>query len=165
MAYDFEGDLAVGRSLESFPSLLLVDVLPGKVFPVDGNDAVSLLQSHPLGRSAVDDLDDAYGVVEDVELYPDAGETAFQRLHLVLHVGCTDIGRVWVELAENEGEGFFDQVAHVYRVDVLVVDDVEEVAQFVARSVDEVDATSCKMVGVEVSYKHPQDHGKGDVYG
>ena len=43
-----------------------------------------------------------------------------------------------IELAENLRHGLLDEVVHIDGIDILVVDDMQQVVEFVATGIDDV---------------------------
>ena len=113
-------------------SLLVGALLAHEGFAVDGHYLVASQQSRLLRRTACYDVLHGYGVVVDEELYAYAVERALEVVARQLGVLGSDIDGVGVELSQYLWYGFLYHVVDVDGVNILVVDDVQQVAELVA---------------------------------
>ena len=63
---------------------------------------------------------------------------AFQVVVGCCYVLCTDIDGVGVELSQDAGKSFLHEAVYIHRVNILVVNDVQQVGEPVATTVDDV---------------------------
>ena len=63
-------------------------------------------------------------------------------------------------MSEYFGQCFLYQFADVDRIDILVVDDVQQTVEFVARGIDDVEPTAGEMAGVETAHQYAQNHAQ-----
>ena len=59
-----------------------------------------------------------------------------------------------VEFRQYLWHGLFHEVVHVDRVDILVVDDVQQVVELISACVDDIQSVARKMVCIECSYEY-----------
>ena len=85
-----------------------------------------------VGRTVLDHVLYAHGVLADHKLYAYTREGTFQVVRGHLHLVGADVHGVGVELGQYQGHGFLHQVVKIHTVHILVVDDVEQVVQTVA---------------------------------
>ena len=98
---------------------------------VGRDDAVACQDAHLLSRTRVDDGHHVDGVLLHRELHADAAEAAFQALVGFLSILRPEVAAMRVELAEYERHGVLDERVHVDRIDVDVVDELQQVAHLV----------------------------------
>ena len=96
------------------------------------------------------------------ELHADAAETAFQALVGFLGILRPEVAAVRVKLAEYERHGVLDERVHVDRIDVDVVDELQQVAHLVRARVDDVDAAAGEVVRVERADEDANDGADGN---
>ena len=132
-------------------------------FSVDRHDAIAGTKANIFGGAAGDDAHHAYGVLIDGELHPNAGETPAQVLHGGLNIFGRDVSAVGIQLFEDLWHGTLHEIGHVDRVDVTIVDNMEQIAELIARGVDETDAIAGKMRGIKASDEYADDDCDGDV--
>ena len=150
VAYHAHLHFRVLRSFQAVHSLLVGHLLAHEERVVDGHYLVAGYQSCPFGGAVADDVLHAHRVLADGELDAHARERAAQVVLGGLLVLSRDIDRVRVQLREQLGHGLLHEVGHVHRVHILVVDDVEQVLQFVGARVDDAQAgAATEVVGVE----------------
>ena len=138
------------RSLLALEPLHYIIALhPDKRLSVCSNDAVTSQDAHFLCRTAVDDGHDVDGILFHRELYSNAAEGAFQVFACLFSIFRTEVTAVRVELTEYLRHGILDQRIHVYGINIVVVDELQQVAHFRRACVDDVDATSGEMACVE----------------
>ena len=70
-----------------------------------------------------------------------------------------------VELTQNKRQGVLNEFRHGDSVNILVINNMQKVAELIAGSVDKIDATSCKMICIKVSDKHSHNDCYGNVDG
>ena len=136
--------------------------LAGVCFPVDGNDAVVGHQADVFRRPARQDADDTHRVVINGELHANARKASFEPFHRSLHVFRRRVCRVRVQLPEDLRHGLFNKVRDIDLVHILGINDVQEVVDFIARSIDDIQSVARIMVGVETADEDAEHDSDGD---
>ena len=116
---------------------------------VGRDDAVACQYADLFAWSAVDDGHDVDGVLFHCELHADAREGAFQVLACLFGILRAEVAAMRVEFAEYLRHSIFDEGVHIDGIDVVVVDELQQVAHFGGTCVDDVDASSREVAGVE----------------
>ena len=160
-----ERHFAAGFAFEALHHALGVYIFPNVDFPIDCHDAIAGTEANIFGRAAGNDANHTHCVIVDGELHPDAGETSAQVLHGGFDVLGADVCAVGIELFEDLRHGMLHEIGHVDRIDVTIVDNVEQITELVARGVDETDAIAGKMRGIKASNEYTDDDCDGNVEG
>ena len=158
-----EDNFGTAFAFEALHRALGVDIFPDIGFSVDRHDAIAGTKANIFGGAAGDDAHHAYSVLIDGELHPNAGETPAQVLHGGLNIFGRDVSAVGIQLFEDLWHGTLHEIGHVDRVDVTIVDNMEQIAELIARGVDETDAIAGKMRGIKASDEYADDDCDGDV--
>jgi hypothetical protein len=69
---------------------------------------------------------------------------------------------VGVKFGKYLRHGFFNQVADVYIVYILVVNDMKQIIDFVTACVDDTQSASCKVIGIETAKQQSDDYTDRD---
>ena len=147
VAFDAQFDLRAFLSLEVLHDGIVVHA--DERYGVGRDDAVACQYADPFAGSAVDDGHDVDGVLFHCELHADAREGAFQVLACLLGILGAEVAAVRVEFAQYLRHGVLDEGVHIDGIDVVVVDELQQVAHFGGTCVDDVDASSREVAGVE----------------
>ena len=94
-----------------------------------------------------------------------AGERTLQVVIGALHVFGTDVDRVRVEFRQYLGHSFLYEVVDVDRVDVLVVDNMQQIIESVGTAVDDVEPVSREVIGIEGANQDAYDDAQGQEQG
>ena len=151
VADDTQLHLRVLRTLQTVHGLLVGNLLADKDRVVDLDNLVASQHTGTLCGAVADDILHADGVLTDGELDADAGERAAEVVVGNLALTGSDVDGVRVELAEDLRHGLLNEVVHIDGVDVLVVDDMQQIVQFVSAGIDDAQTVAGEMVGVESS--------------
>ena len=113
----------------------------------------------------MDDGHDVHSVLLYRELYADAAEGAFQVLDRLFGLLRSEIAAVRVELTEYLRHGILDECIHINRIDIVVVDELQEVSHLACAGVDDVDAPAREVAGVERADEDTNDGADGNEQG
>ena len=152
-------------TFQSVEGLFIGDNLAHVGFAIHGHNLVSCQNAHFLRRSPFDDASDSHSVFADDKLDAYSAKGTFQVIVGGLSVFGRNVGGVGVEFFQNLGHGLFHDVGNIDGIDVLVIDDVEQVVQFVGRSVDDVEPVAGKSVGKKGADDDANDDADGDDEG
>ena len=72
---------------------------------------------------------------------------------------------MWIKFHQYMRQRTLNKVRDINRINVFVINQVEEVADFVARCVDNAQAISGIVVGIETSYQNAEHHTYGNQQG
>ena len=150
--------LCVLRTFQSSHGLLVGHLLAHKRFAIHTHDFVSGDKPRPFRRTVSDNVLHSYSVLTNGEFYSHSRERALEVVVGSLHVLRTDIHRVWVEFGQYLRHGFLHQLVDIHRIHILVVDDMQQVIEFVATRVDDAQSVAREMVGVECSDDDTHHH-------
>ena len=89
------------------------------------------------------------GVLLHRELHANAAKGAFQVFVSLLGILRAEVAAVRVEFAENLRHSILDKRVHIDRIDIVVVDELQQVAHLACAGVDDADAAAREVVGVE----------------
>ena len=59
-----------------------------------------------------------------------------------------------IQFRQNQWHGLFYHVAHVDGIYILVVDDPEQIIDFIGRGIDNIESVTGKVIGVEYTYQY-----------
>ena len=130
-------------------SLLVGQALTSKHRVVDGDNLIASQHASLLGRTLADDVLHTQGVVTNHKLDTHTRERAAQVVIGGLHILRRDIGGMRVKLCQNLGHSLLHQVGHIDGIDILVINDIEQVVQFVAARIDDAQPVARKVMGIE----------------
>ena len=92
-------------------------------------------------------------------------ERATQVVIGYLYVLGGDIYAVRVQLCQYLRHGFLYQVVDVYRIDIAVVYQMQQVVQLVAAAIDDAEPVAREVVGIERANQDADDHTQGHCKG
>ena len=128
---------------------------------VDLDNLIACQHTSALCRTIADDILHTDGVLTDGELDTDAKERATQVVVSNLSLTSRDVDGMGVELSQNLRHGLLHQVIDVDRIHILIVNDVEQVVEFVTARIDDVQSVAGKMVGIKGAHKDAEDYADG----
>ena len=109
---------------------------------VDAHYLVAGQHTRFLGRATLNNVLHIDGVVAYGELYAHSGERAFQLIQVSLNVFRAYVYRVRIKVCQYLRYGLVHQFVYVHRVNILVVNDMQQVAEPATAVVDDVDAVA-----------------------
>ena len=158
IADDAELYLCVLRSLQTVHGFFVRHFLSDKHGVVNLDNLVASQHTSPLCRAVANDVLNTNRILTNRKLNTDTGERATQVIVGNLPFTSRDIDGVRVEFGQNLWHGFLHQVVYIDRIDILVIDNVEQVVELVATRVDNVQAVTREMIGIEGTNQDTYDH-------
>ena len=123
--------LAAFFTFQAFHGFTVCHNLTDKSRIIYFHNTVTCHQTHFFRGTALNDAVYMDGIVLNSKLDTDTAETTFQIGVYSFQVLGRNIRRMRVEFRKNLRHGFFHQFAHVYRIDILVVDNAQQRIQLV----------------------------------
>ena len=136
---------------------------------IHGYNLVASQKSCFFGRSVLDYILHMDGVLADNELDAHSREGAFEVVVSLSRILCTDIDGMRVELSKNLRYRLIHQGINVHGIHILVVDEVEQVVESVAATIDDVESVAGEMIRKECTddnanhYAERHDEGHESV--
>ena len=113
-------------AFEKFHDIAVGDANARSVLTIDFNDAVAGADAKPFRGASTDGGDDHDGVLEDVELHPDAVKVAVERFVRFLEFFRREVDRVRVEIFQHFHHRPFGQILDADAVDIELSDVAHE---------------------------------------
>ena len=129
-AADGNGDLRSGRAFHPPYHAVLRELDTCDDLVIHLEDAVALLESDFLGRSARNHFQDYGGIVRHVELDADAVEVAGQVGFSLVKLNRRHIDGMRVQGGKGSSDGCVGQILPVYGIDIVLVNLVQDEVQF-----------------------------------
>ena len=112
---------------------LLRNPLSGYQRVVDAQDAVAGPHARAVARPRRDDVEHDHRIGSHIEYHADAVELPFERLVHALHLRRGNVGRVGIELRNQQGDHPFGERVHRDRIDPFALDQGHRVGELVGR--------------------------------
>ena len=129
---DAEFYLGVLRALQAVHRLFIRHFLADKHRVVHLDDLVASKHACPFCRTVTNDILYTNRILTNRELNADARERPAQVIIGNLSLASRDIDGMRVKFTQDLWHGLLHQVVDIDRIDILVVNDVEQVVEFVA---------------------------------
>ena len=163
VAFDAELDFRAFRAFEMLHHV--VRIHSDERHGVGTYNTIASQDAYPFTWSSVNDGHDVDGVALHRELYANSAEGAFQVFACLFRILRAEIAAMRVEFAQYLRHSILDERIHIDRINIVVVDELQQVADFACTRVDDIDATCREMTGVERTDEDAQHSTNCDEQG
>ena len=157
--------LRILRSLQAMHGLSVGTDLTHENGVVDFYNFVASQHTSTLSRTIADDILHTDGILTDGELNTNTKERTTEIVIRNLTLTGRDVDGMGIELCQNLGHSFFHQVVDIDRIHILIVNNMEQVVEFVTARIDDVQSVARKMVGIKGAHKDAEDYANGHPQG
>ena len=158
MAHNAQFDLAALCTLESFHHIIGIHL--DERLAVGTHDAVARQQAYLLGRSTVDDGHHIDRILLHHEAHAYTAERTTEVIIGLLGILHAQIAAVRIKFLEDAWHGILHQLRHVDGIHIVVVDNLQQVAQLVGTCVDDAQSVAREMTRAECTDKDAHYHAQ-----
>ena len=155
---DTQLHLCILRTLQTVHRFLVGTYLSYKGRVVDLYNLITSHHSCTLCRTITDNILDTDCILTDDELNANTKEGTSQVVVGDLPFTCRDIDRVGIEFCQNLWHSLLYEIIDIHCIDILVINNVQQIIQFVTTRIDDIQSVAREMVGIESTYKDTDDH-------
>ena len=161
---DAQLDFRILRPFQTMHGLFVCHFRADKRLIIHLDNLIASNQSCTLCRAVANHILHTDGIVADGELDAHARERALQVIVGNLHILGGNIDRMRVELRENLRHSLLDHIVDIDGIHILIVDNMQQIVEFIATRIDDIQPMARKMVGIEGSYQYAKDDTQSHPY-